>query len=342
MIYKREINFLWQFAKITVGYLVVLILLSLGLQFIEREQNWSFLDAFYQIVITVSTVGFGEVKPLSDVGRLYIIGVIFLQTGFFVYITSKIVDLAVSGELREIINYRRLQKMLKDIEDHTIIVGIGRLGASLIETLDQLGEPLVVLEKNERLVRDFSKKYPHIPIIDCDAKDEECLRRAKIEKAKNLILTVPSDAENLFILVTAKNLNPNLRIISRVSNPKNGKKMLQAGAAEIFLPEVESGRLLAMILEKPNVSKLLNILLLEEESRFDIDEVRVKPCSPVVGRSVGQVFKGNVFGILVAIKRGETFLILPAKEEPIKAGDILVVMGTLEQITQLYTLIECR
>ena len=139
MLYQREINFLWQFTKLAVGYLIVLVILSLILIFIEPQNHWTFLEAFYQIVITVSTVGFGEVKPLTPWGRLYIIGVIFLQTGFFVYITSKVVDLAVSGELREILNYRRLQKMLKHYQNHTIVVGLGRLGTSLIEKLKQLG-----------------------------------------------------------------------------------------------------------------------------------------------------------------------------------------------------------
>jgi len=341
MLYRREINFLHQFLKFTLGYLIVLVFLSLGLQVVERDQHWSFLEAFYQIVITVSTVGFGEVKPLSDLGRIYIIGVIFLQTGFFVYITSKIVDLAVSGELKEIINYRRLQLMLRNMENHTVLVGLGKLGSSVIETLLQLGEQVVVIDKNSDLVKLFSKRYPSVPFIDCDAKEEDCLKQAKIDRARYLILTTSSDAENLFILVTAKDLNENLKIVSRVSNPSNAKKFIQAGASEVFLPEVESGKILATILEKPNVSKLLNLLLLEEDSVFDLEEVAVKPCSPIVGKSVGQIFKGTLLGVLLAIKRGETFLILPAKEEVIKSGDILVVMGTVEQISQLYTLVDC-
>jgi len=341
MLYRREINFLHQFLKFTVGYLIILVFLSVGLQIVERDQHWSFLDAFYQIVITVSTVGFGEVKPLSDLGRIYIIGVIFLQTGFFVYITSKIVDLAVSGELKEIINYRRLQLMLRNMENHTVLVGLGKLGSSVIETLLQLGEQVVVIDRNSDLVKLFSKRYPSVPFIDCDAKEEDCLKQAKIDRARYLILTTSSDAENLFILVTARDLNENLKIVSRVSNPANAKKFIQAGASEVFLPEVESGKILATILEKPNVSKLLNLLLLEEDSIFDLEEVDVKPCSPIVGKSVGQIFKGNLLGVLLAIKRGETFLILPAKEEVIKSGDILVVMGTVEQISQLYTLVDC-
>jgi len=341
MLYRREINFLHQFLKFTLGYLIVLVFLSLGLQVVERDQHWSFLEAFYQIVITVSTVGFGEVKPLSDLGRIYIIGVIFLQTGFFVYITSKIVDLAVSGELKEIINYRRLQLMLRNMENHTVLVGLGKLGSSVIETLLQLGEQVVVIDKNSDLVKLFSKRYPSVPFIDCDAKEEDCLKQAKIDRARYLILTTSSDAENLFILVTARDLNENLKIVSRVSNPSNAKKFIQAGASEVFLPEVESGKILATILEKPNVSKLLNLLLLEEDSVFDLEEVVVKPCSPIVGKSVGQIFKGTLLGVLLAIKRGETFLILPAKEEVIKSGDILVVMGTVEQISQLYTLVDC-
>lgn len=341
MLRKREADLLWHFAKLAVGYLVVLVILSWILILIEPQNRWSFLDAFYQIVITVSTVGFGEVKPLTPLGRLYIIGVIFLQTGFFVYLTSKLVELAISGELREILNYRRLQKMLKNVENHVIVVGLGRVGSSLVENLDQLGEQVVGIDKNTELVKSFTKKYPYIPFIDCDAQEEECLKRAKTEVAKALILTIPSDAENLFIVVTARNLNPHLKIISRFSNPKNVKKLKQAGADEVFSPEVESGKLLAMLLEKPNVSKLLNTLLLDENNPFDIEEFLVKPCSAVANRAVGEAFKGQAAGILIAIKRGETFLIFPAKEEVIRPGDVLIVMGDVEQLSTLSVLIDC-
>jgi len=341
MLYKREVSFLVQFLKFSIGYLLVLFVLSFLLQVIEGFNKWSFLDAFYQIVITVSTVGFGEVKPLSPLGRLYITLVIFLQTGFFVYITSKIVDLAVSGELGEIIRFRRLQKMLKNVQDHVIVIGLGRLGRSLLENLENLGEPVVGIDRSTNKVKELAKKYPHIPFIDCDAKDEECLKQAKIKEAKSIVLTIPSDAENLFIVITAKNLNPEVRIVSRISNQSNIKKLKQAGADEIFLPEIETGKLIAMTLEKPNVSKLLNLILLDENNPFDIEEFEVKPCSPMVNRSVGEIFRNNVNGILLAIKRGETFLVFPAKEELIRGGDVLIVMGDLEQLASLEKLLEC-
>ena len=341
MLYKREINFLWQFVKFAVGYLIVLVILAFLLQLIEYKNDWSFLDAFYQIVITVSTVGFGEVKPLSPWGRLFIIGVIFLQTGFFVYITSKLVDLAVSGELREIINFRRLQKMLKNVENHTVVVGLGRLGTSVVENLEQMGELVVGIDRSSRIVKELTKRFPHIPFIDCDAKEEDCLKQAKVERAKNLLLTIPSDAENLFIVVSAKTLNPDLQVIARITNPKNEKKLKLAGVDEVFLPEEETGKLVAMLVERPNVSKLLMSILLDDTNPFDIEEFLVKPCSPLVGRSVGEVFKGVATGYLIAIKRGETFLIFPAKEEVIRAGDILIVMADLNRLANLTAILEC-
>ena len=341
MLYKREINFLWQFVKFAVGYLIVLVILAFLLQLIEYKNDWSFLDAFYQIVITVSTVGFGEVKPLSPWGRLFIIGVIFLQTGFFVYITSKLVNLAVSGELREIINFRRLQKMLKNVENHTVVVGLGRLGTSVVENLEQMGELVVGIDRSSRIVKELTKRFPHIPFIDCDAKEEDCLKQAKVERAKNLLLTIPSDAENLFIVVSAKTLNPDLKVIARITNPKNEKKLKLAGVDEVFLPEEETGKLVAMLVERPNVSKLLMSILLDDTNPFDIEEFLVKPCSPLVGRSVGEVFKGVATGYLIAIKRGETFLIFPAKEEVIRAGDILIVMADLNRLANLTAILEC-
>ena len=339
MLYKREINFIVQFLKFSLGYLLILVVFSYILMKIEK--GWSFFDAFYQIVITVSTVGFGEVKPLDTAGRWFIIFVIFFQTGFFVYITSKIVDLIVSGELGEILNYRKLQGMLNNLNEHTILIGLGRLGSSILENLEQLGEDVVVIDKNTNLVKEFREKYPYFPFLDCDAQEEDCLKEARIDKAKNLVITVPNDAENLFIIVTAKNLNTNLRIVSRASTPRNAKKLKQAGASVVFFPEIEAGKLAAMILEKENVYKLLNILLIDENNPFDFDEILVKACSPISNKAVGKVFIGNTFGVLIAIKRGETFLIFPAKEEVIKPNDLLIVLGNLEQLTKLRSIVEC-
>ncbi len=339
MLYKREINFIVQFLKISLGYIAVLLFFSWILKKIEKD--WSFLDAFYQIVITVSTVGFGEVKPLDTAGRIFIMFVIFFQTGFFVYITSKIVDLIVSGELKEILNYRKLQRMLDKLNNHTILVGLGRLGSSILENLEQLDEDIVIIDKNTEKVKEFQKRYPYFPFLDCDAQDEECLREARIDQAKNVIITLSNDADNLFIVVTAKNLNPDLRIVSRASAPRNAKKLKQAGASVVFFPEIEAGKLAAMILEKENVYKLLNVLLVDENNPFDFEEFFVKPCSTIVDKAVGKVFIGDVFGILIAIKRGESFLIFPAKEEVIKPNDVLIVLGNLEQLTKLRNITEC-
>ena len=197
------------------------------------------------------------------------------------------------------------------------------------------------IDKNSQKVKEFSKRYPNIPFIDCDAKDEDCLKQAKISVAKSLLLTIPSDSENLFIVVTAKNLNPDIKIISRLINPKNAKKFKQAGAEEVFLPEVESGKFLAMLLEKPNVSKLLNLILLSEENPYDMEEFTVKPCSPIARKSVGEVFRNFALGTLIAVKRGETFTIFPAKVEIIRPGDVLIVMGNVEQLTNLSVLVKC-
>ena len=142
-------------------------------------------------------------------------------------------------------------------------------------------------------------------------------------------------------MITAKNLNPDIRVIARITNPQNGKKLKQAGANEVFLPEIESGKLVAMLLERPNVSKLLLSVLLDESNPFDIEEFVIKPCSPLANLSVGQIFKGNQAGHLIAIKRGETFLIFPAKEEVIRGGDTLIVMGNYELLKKFSKLANC-
>lgn len=318
--------------KITSFYIGVLVLSSLVFAYME---GWSFFEALYQIVITVSTVGFAEIREVSDLGRAYLMGMIVFQTGFFVYVASQIAYLVAEGKLLEILRYRRLIRMLEKVKGHTVVIGLGRTGVAVAETLVDLGEKVVAVESDPQRISAFKEKFPNVPVIEGDAKDENVLELAKIREAKRLFVNTSSDSENVFIIVTARGMNPDLFISSRVVKAENEPKIRRAGADQTFIPESFSGRSIALSILKPEVSEFLTEVLLSEESPYTIETVEVKENSPVRGRSLKEFFNEEVFGILLALVKKGRMIVSPPKDTKLEAGDRLIVLGSLEQVENL-------
>ncbi len=323
--------------KITGFYIGVLLLSSWIFAYME---NWSFFEALYQIVITVSTVGFAEIREVSDLGRAYLMGMIVFQTGFFVYVASQIAYLVAEGKLLEILRYRRLVKMLEKIRGHTIVIGLGRTGVAIAETLISLGEKVVAIDTDPERIESFKGRFPGVPVIEGDAKDEGILELAKIREAKRLFVNTSSDSENVFIVVTARGMNPDLFISSRVVDVENEPKLKRAGADQTFVPESFSGRSVALSILKPEVSRFLTEVLLSEESPYTIEEVEVGESSPIRGRSLRDFFNEEVFGILLAIVREGKLIVSPQRDTKVEVGDKLIVLGSLEQVENLISAVE--
>jgi voltage-gated potassium channel len=198
-----------------------------------------------------------------------------------------------------------------------------------------LGEDIVVIETNEDRIKSFRERFPDIPLIEGDAKEEEVLNLAKIKEAKRLLVNTSSDSENMFIVVTARSLNPKIFISSRVVKPENEEKLRRAGSDHTYMPESMSGRSVAISILKPDISKFIGDVLLAEKTPFLMESLEVGPNSPVVGRRIGEFFNEEVFGILLAVLRGEELIVNPPKKTELRAGDRLIVLGSLEQIENL-------
>ncbi len=325
-------NFVKKVWKVLTFYVLIILISS---AIFSRIEGWSFFEALYQIVITVSTVGFGEIKEVSDLGRAYLMGVIVFQTGFFVYVASQITYLMAEGKLLEIIRYRRLMKMLEGKKGHTIVVGLGRTGMAIAETLKKFGEDIVAIEADPEKARVFREMYPRVPVIEGDAKEESTLNLARVKEAKRLLVNTSSDSENMFIVVTARGLNPELFISTRVIKPRNEEKLLKAGANQTFNPETMSGRSIAISVLKPDVSSFLAEVLTSEESPYMFESVEIHTSSPFIGRKIKDFFNEDIFGNLLAIVRGKDLIVNPPKETVVKEGDRLLVLGSLEQIENL-------
>ncbi len=258
-------------------FLVGIISGTLGFILIEGMTT---VDAVYMTVITMSTVGFGEVQTLSESGKVFTSLFILYNLGTFTYFISLFSKFIFEGEFRVLFWDYRSSKGLKKMQNHVIVCGFGRYGYQAVKELDEKNEPYVVIEINQKVVkkRDLSKDQKKHILVG-DANDEEVLKKACIGTAKALIAAMPEDASNVFVSLSAKELNPNLKIIARAGHESSRKKLMSAGADHVILPDMIGGNFMASLVTRPQVMGFLSSIagwsddkiVLEE---FDYDDLR--------------------------------------------------------------------
>ncbi|HCP09645.1 MAG: TrkA-N domain protein, partial [Thermodesulfobacterium sp. 37_54] len=239
----------------TVGYMVI--------------EELSFLDALYMTVITLATVGFREVKELSEVGKVFTIVLIVLGFGVFTYAATTIAQILIEGELKDVFNERRRRKMLEKLRGHYIICGYGRMGRIIAKELKANGKEVVVIEKN------LDPKEEGYLFVIGDATKDEILKEAGIEKAKGLVSVLSSDSDNLYVVLSARALNPDLFIIARAAEESARKKLKMAGANKVVCPYHIGGLRMAHSLLKPNVVDFWEFITSSEYLNVDIEEIYV-------------------------------------------------------------------
>ena len=255
------------YKQLNVAILLVLFSLALGIGGYTLLEGFSFVEAFYMTIITISTVGFGEVKPLSDGGRIFTALYIITNIGIFTYAITSIISMVVEGRFRDAFNYIRLEKDLSHMQNHTIICGLGRNGLKACQEMHEMKHPFVVVESNDVLAKLIAKQY-NFTVLTGDATDDDLLIEAGIMRAKSLISTLPSDAANMYVVVTARGLNPDLLIISRATSDSAEKKLIKAGANQVVIPEKIGGAHMAKMVLVPH-----NLMLLEDLYKFGGKEI---------------------------------------------------------------------
>ena len=315
-----------------IGILVVLLGFgSLGFVWLE---GWDFFDALYMTVTTLSTVGYGEIHPLSHTGRLYNMVLILAGMGVMIYIITALARVVVEGEMREVLGKRKLKKDIKRLKDHYIICGFGRIGEIIARQLKRRGVSVVIVEnKPENLsLLEESGYY----FIDGDATREEVLLEVGIERARGLVAVVSTDAQNVYIVLTARSLNPHLYIVARAEESGAEKKLLQAGADRVESPYEMGGRKMAHAIMRPTVTTFME-LALTEGVEWSMEEVRVGEGSSLAGVALKDSGIRQQFDlILVAIKRADgEMLFNPTLETVILAGDTLIALGMRKHLDAL-------
>jgi voltage-gated potassium channel len=321
--------------EILLAGLALLVLFSLGTVGYTLLEEWTVMEGFYMTFITLSTIGFQEVHPLSDVGRLLTFGLGATGIGILSFVAVRSAQLLlVSDRLRE----RRIMKRIHDLSDHYIVCGYGRVGQRLTEDLTSEGKSVVVVDVDKEVSTALSEKERlH---VEGNAEDEEVLRTAGIERAQGLILALPEDSLNVFVALTARELNPDLFVLARTVDHNNRSKLLNAGADKVIAPDEVGADRMAQVVLRPHTDQFLEHVLHTSTLSRQIDEVHVHENAPLAGQTLAesnfrQQFEAIVIGIIDAETDEMTFN--PSPSEPIEAGDILIVLGETDVIDALRT-----
>jgi len=302
---------------------------SIGFRLIE---GYTWIDALYMSVITLSTVGFGEVYPLSPEGRLFTTGLIIVGAGAAVYLLSTIAELLIAGTLRDLIQRRNMQRSIARLTDHIIVCGFGRFGRVVVEEIDPEQRAVVVIEIDP--AREAELTRSGCLFVLGSALEDSVLREAGVERALDLVACTPSDSDNLFITLSAREQNPSLRIHARAESEAAIRRLRTAGAQQVISSyQIGAQRIAASIL-RPSVVDFLEIARPRRGGEVDLEEVRVALHSSLVDAMIGDIEETTIR--IVALKRGgERIELVPSRETQIRGGDHLVVIGERDSLTKL-------
>src|SRR6266478_55727 len=277
---------------------------TIGFHLVE---GWAFADSLYATVQTLTTVGYGDVTPRSGGGRLFAIAVMLIGAGGVALAVSTIVQSVVKWELVSTFGQRRLTKKMSKLRDHYIICGSGRVGSHLIRDLLSANESFVVIENDQQRAAEFSQRG--VDVLVSDATLEESLRNVGVEHARGLAACLPNDADNVYVVLTARDLNPNLRIVARAAEEQAEAKLIRAGANHVVAPTIIGGHRMAVALTKPAISEFMDSIT-ANELEIAFEELKVVEASPLVGRKLSETnIRSELDIVIVSIRRSDGHIV---------------------------------
>ncbi len=324
------------FSKVLYSIIVLFMIIFFGTLGFMLIEGWSLIDSFYQTIITISTVGFETVEELSNVGKLFTAFLIITSFGTFAYTITSITGYIVSGDYRKYFKEYRFMKEIKDLNNHVIVCGYGRVGSKAIETLREHNHDFLVIEQDPEIIEKFRSEL-NIKCIKGDATKDDLLNKAGIANAKALITTLPYDADNLFVVLTAREVNKKLSIISRASNGSTVKKLKIAGANNVIMPDSLGGSHMAQLVATPDVLEFLDEISIQGENEINLESIDFKDipedCQYKSIKDLKEQFPVcNIIGFKNT--KGE-YEINPSDDTSIVPNSKLFVLGNPEQIKQL-------
>ena len=326
-------------SKIFISIILGLLLLTIGVLGYMSFGTYTFVDALYMTVITVSTVGFGEVHPLNEAERLFTIFLIFTSVGIFAYVVSVLTEYITSGNFINELKNKRMQKKIQKLEGHTIVCGYGRNGRQAVQKLHTYNKFCVIIENDDKRIEDI--EAAGFLYIKGDATNDVTLEKACVEKAANLIATLPSDADNLFIILSARQYNKKATLISRASDDKSEKKLKIAGADNVIMPDKLGGDHMASLVVSPDIIEFVDKLSLNGDCETNLEEIIVDNLpSEFINKTLQDLdLRRTTVCSVIGVKTIDNlYIINPEATTKLVKGSKLIVLGKSEQIEKLHEL----
>jgi voltage-gated potassium channel len=299
-------------------------------------EEWSFTDAVYMTVITLTTVGYREVRTLDTTGQLWTMLLLITGVGTLFYAAVSSVELVVEGTIRGYFGRRRMQAAIGKLNGHYILCGYGRVGRQVAREFARDSVPFVVIDQDPEIIEECVEEG-YLVLLG-EASDDGVLEEAGIRRARGLVAAVDSDADNVFVVLSARKLNPSLNIVARASSDESAAKLEIAGADRTLSPYAVGGRRLASLATQPLIVDFLDIVTRGEKGlEFRLEEFGVPKDSFIAGHTIGELRIGERTGAMILATRNRegTFDTSPSASDRIRAGDTLIVLGTREQISRL-------
>jgi voltage-gated potassium channel len=305
----------------TVGYIVL---------------GFGVLDAIYQTVTTVTTVGFREVEPLTSAGKIFTIALIVVGVGIALYTLGVIIETLLEGHLPEVFGRRRMERKITGMSDHVVVCGLGRVGRAIARDLAAMGGRPVIVDNDPLRVENL----PY-PALLGDATDDDVLDRAGVGRARALVAALDTDAGNLFVTLSARALRPKLFIVARVRLEENEDKLRRAGADRVVNPQSIGGARMAAFVLQPYVTEFVDVVMHDRGIEFRLEEIPVPDSSPIEGCSIREAHVRDRTGALVLALRdpSASFTTNPPPETVVKAGQVIIAIGTPGDLEKLQRLV---
>jgi voltage-gated potassium channel len=299
-------------------------------------EKFTFAEAFYMTTITITTTGFSEVRPLSGAGRLFTTILLIFSWLAFAFVLTRITQYIISGEINKFFKTRKIMSALSKLSGHVVICGYGRNGQQAAHTLRVHGQPFVVIEHNEDILEE--EDLTALIYLVGDATDDDVLLRAGVQRAKALITTLPEDADNVFIVLSARDLNSKIQIISRASDSSTVVKLKKAGADSVIMPDRIGGTHMATLVSKPDIIEFIDYLSGEEGESISMESVGYNQLPRELrDRSLADIMRWKKTGVnCIGVKTTDgKFVINPPEQILITSGMKVIVLGTRQQIEEM-------
>jgi voltage-gated potassium channel len=323
--------------RIRDAVIAVFVFLAVGTVSVHFIEGWSLLDSLYVAAQTVTTVGFGDVAPRTQAGRLFAICFMMVGVGVVLFALTSAVQSIVQSELIAAFGQRRRSRKMSKHKEHFIICGAGRVGSHLVRDLQRVGETFIVLERDADKVAELT--HQGISVLVRDATLEESLREAGVQQARGLAACLPDDADNVYVVLIARDLNPKLHIVARAAEEQAESKLVRAGANRVVAPTIIGGHRMAVALTKPAVGDFIDSIT---ASQLDLtfEQIEVEPSSSLRDQKLRDTgIRPELDIVIVAIRRGDgQMLFNPSGDKTIESGDMLIAIGHPDALAKLKSL----